>query len=75
MWPPHDVPLQTHLENLATSELSLVGFEESVIDFLRRLLITQPLPVLVQIERGKVEGISVKDGQRLIEDVHRRFPG
>ena len=45
--------------NLEASELPLLDFENGVVDFLTRLLDAQSLPLLIQLERGNVEGISV----------------
>ncbi|MCJ1412057.1 hypothetical protein MMC19_006149 [Ptychographa xylographoides] len=57
--PPKGCAVLDHLVNLEASELPLLDFENGVVDFLTRLLDAQSLPLLIQLERGNVEGISV----------------
>ena len=48
--------VQKHLEDLESCELSLVNFETRVVEFLETLLHAQPVPALVQVERGNMDG-------------------
>ena len=59
--PPEGWPLEEHLRALLAGELSLSAFEDDVIDFLEGLLVAHPKPVLVQLEHGKVDGVSNRE--------------
>ena len=61
--PPSGIDLRQHFENLMATDLPLIKFEENVMGFLGGLLHGSLPPVLVQVETGKIEGLS-KDEMR-----------
>ncbi|KAL8771753.1 MAG: hypothetical protein Q9209_002944 [Squamulea sp. 1 TL-2023] len=58
--PPDNTLLVDHLESLASGELSVVAFREKIVEFLTGLLSAHQAPLLIQLERGKVDGLSRK---------------
>ena len=67
--PPDDVPLQVHFQSLLVGELVPSTFENLVVQFLDRLLDHQPEPLLVQLEHGRVVGLSEDQTQALKHSV------
>ena len=63
------VDLRGHLEGLLAEELPLATFEDDVVRFLRDLLFAHPKPFLVQVEEGKVAGLSRKETTVLKDEV------
>ncbi|CAL8577896.1 hypothetical protein XPA_003708 [Xanthoria parietina] len=60
LYPPEDTSLVDHLENMASGALSVVTFKEKVSEFLAGLLSAYQPPLLIQLERGQVDGLSRK---------------
>ncbi|KAI4286152.1 MAG: hypothetical protein L6R38_000134 [Xanthoria sp. 2 TBL-2021] len=58
--PPEKTSLVDHLEDMASGALSVVTFKEKVSEFLAGLLSAYQPPLLIQLERGEVEGLSRK---------------
>ncbi|KAI4248556.1 MAG: hypothetical protein L6R42_009260, partial [Xanthoria sp. 1 TBL-2021] len=58
--PPDKTSLVDHLENMASGALSVVTFKEKVSEFLAGLLSAYQPPLLIQLERGEVDGLSRK---------------
>lgn len=67
--PPADMPLHTHFQKLLDGDLSPSVFQNLIAQFLDRLLDHQPEPLLVQLEKGRVEGLSGAQTQRLKRSV------
>ena len=67
--PPVGGDLQVHLETLMTHELSIVEFEQRLIDFLDKMLLGQSKPLLLQMESGKIDGLSRKEMKELFEAI------
>ena len=67
--PPAGTNLQLHLEKLMANDLSIFEFERRLIDFLEKMLMGQPKPLLLQIESGKVDGLPRMDIRELIEAI------
>lgn len=63
--PPDDMPTQLHFQKLLDGDLFPGNFENLMAQFLDRLLDHQPEPLLVQIEKGQVEGLSGEQTQTL----------
>ena len=61
--------MQVHLENLMANDLSIFEFERRLVDFLEKMLMGQPRPLLLQIESGKVDGLPRKDIRELVEAI------
>ncbi|KAI9717422.1 MAG: hypothetical protein M1812_004774 [Candelaria pacifica] len=55
--PDPGVNLETHLADLSV-RFPLNGFEDKVLNFLQASLASQPVPILTQLEIGKLKGIS-----------------
>ncbi|KAL8719866.1 MAG: hypothetical protein Q9225_003191 [Loekoesia sp. 1 TL-2023] len=58
--PPPGTSLTAHLEAIVSSGLSISAFKEKVSEFLVGLLSAHQPPLLTQLERGKVQGLSRK---------------
>lgn len=58
--PPDKTSLVDHLEDMASGALSVVTFKEKVSEFLAGLLSAYQPPLLIQLERGEVDGLSRK---------------
>lgn len=56
--PPQGVDLHEHLRALTASDLSIDKFEESTLEFLTMVHLSQPRPLLAQVESGEVAGMS-----------------
>ena len=57
--------LLVHLRTLIETDLSIVEFEQCVLDFLEGLLLGQPMPMLAQVESGKIDGLTRSDTRAL----------
>ncbi|KAI9707266.1 MAG: hypothetical protein M1836_000226 [Candelina mexicana] len=55
--PDPGVDLATHLADVST-RFPLDGFEDKILNFLQASLASQPVPILTQLELGKLEGMS-----------------
>jgi len=64
MSPPNGVSLIDHLENLA-AKYTITDFEDKVLGFLEMLQYSQAMPILSQVERGKVDGLTVAETDAL----------
>lgn len=62
--PPNGVSLVDHLENLAAKN-PITDFEDKLLEFLETLQYSQAMPILSQVERGKVDGLTVADTEAL----------
>ncbi|KAL8844339.1 MAG: hypothetical protein Q9176_001249 [Flavoplaca citrina] len=58
--PPDHMSLTDHLASLTAGALSVVAFKEKVSEFLTGLLSAYAAPLLIQLERGEVVGLSRK---------------
>ena len=58
--PPDHTSLVDHLETMTSGALSVVAFKEKVSEFLTGLLSAYAAPLLIQLERGEVIGLSRK---------------
>ncbi|KAL8912270.1 MAG: hypothetical protein Q9171_002725 [Xanthocarpia ochracea] len=58
--PPDKTSLEDHLEVMANGALSVVAFKDKVSEFLTGLLSAHAAPLLIQLEMGKVDGLSRK---------------
>ncbi|KAK3168037.1 hypothetical protein OEA41_004483 [Lepraria neglecta] len=67
--PPAGTDLQVHLRTLTETDLSIAKFEQRVLDFLEGLLLGHPMPMLAQVESGKVDGLSRRDARALQEAI------
>ena len=67
--PPAGADLQVHLEMLLSSDLSTTEFERRLVNFLDKMLTGQSKPLLLQIESGKVDGLTRKDITALFEAI------
>lgn len=56
-----------HLETLIANDLSIAEFHQRLIDFLDKLLLGQSKPLLLQMESGRVDGLSRKEIKELFE--------
>lgn len=63
------MPLQLHFQKLLDGDLFPSKFENLMAQFLDRLLDHQPEPLLVQIEEGRVKGLSEEQTQTLKQSV------
>ncbi|KAL8849467.1 MAG: hypothetical protein Q9221_005549 [Calogaya cf. arnoldii] len=63
--PPDNTPLVDHLQDMAAGALSVVTFKEKVSEFLAGLLSAYQPPLLIQLERGEVNGLSRKATEAL----------
>ncbi len=63
--PGPGVSLHEHLKALVAHNLPLSTFEDTVMTFLERLLSAYPKPSLVQLEAGKVDGLSEEQTRTL----------
>lgn len=68
---PTGVPIETHLEHVS-NRFPLFRFEEIAIGFLSDLMKILDPPVLLQLERGKLNGMTRAETQELKERIH--FP-
>lgn len=57
-----EADLIPHLETVAAA-FSIIGFEQSVLEFLSALSKSIPEPVLVQLESGKLDGMTEEETQ------------
>ena len=64
--PPAGTDLHSHLHGLIKNELPTSKFEECMIEFLDGLLQGQPTPILVQVEMGKVDGLSRRESRAVL---------
>ena len=55
--PPEGCSLEEHLRSLLEGELSVADFEERVRAFLEGLQISKPIPILLQVESGSIQGL------------------
>ena len=62
--PPHGVSLADHLENLA-AKYTITNFEDKLLGFLEMMQYSQAMPILSQVERGKLDGLTVADTEAL----------
>ncbi|KAL9123215.1 MAG: hypothetical protein Q9187_000232 [Circinaria calcarea] len=67
--PPGGLSLETHFQDLVDGEFSPLQFEDLIIDFLKSMLHAQPAPLLVQFERGTIDGLSVEESKTLREEI------
>ncbi|KAL8928410.1 MAG: hypothetical protein Q9172_000896 [Xanthocarpia lactea] len=58
--PPNKTLLGDHLNSMAYGALSIVAFKDKVSEFLTGLLSAHTAPLLIQLEMGKVDGLSRK---------------
>ena len=58
--------LVAHLENLA-AEYPIADFEQHLVEFLANLAGSIPEPVLLQLEKGKLNGMSTKETRIFIQ--------
>ncbi|KAL8856918.1 MAG: hypothetical protein Q9178_006507 [Gyalolechia marmorata] len=58
--PPDKTSLEDHLESMACGALSVEAFKDKVCEFLTGLLSAHATPLLIQLEMGKVDGLSRK---------------
>lgn len=65
--PPQGVDLHEHLRMLTANDLSIVKFEESILEFLTKLHQGQPRPLLTQVELGEVAGVPRRQLRALHE--------
>ncbi len=61
--------LQAHLETLMANDLSIAEFERRLIDFLGKMLMGQPKPLLLQMESGRIEGLPRMEIKELYEAI------
>jgi hypothetical protein len=64
MTPPNDVLLANHLESLA-EKYTITDFEDKLLGFLEMLQYSQAMPILSQVEQGKVDGLTVAETEAL----------
>lgn len=62
--PPSGVPLADHLESLAAKH-TLTDFEDKLLSFLEMLQYSHAMPILSQVEQGKVDGLTVAETEAL----------
>lgn len=67
--PPAGVDLRMHLQTLMANDLSITEFERRLIDFLGKMLMGQSRPLLLQMESGKVDGLTRKETKELFQAV------
>ena len=67
--PPAGADLHIYLKMLIAKDLSIAEFEQRLIDFLDKMLMGQPKPLLLQMESGKLDGLPRKDVKALFEAV------
>ena len=58
--PPDKTSLEDHLESMTHGALSVAAFKDKVSEFLTGLLSAHAAPLLIQLEMGKVDGLSRK---------------
>ena len=63
--PPEGTSLQEHLAHLLEGDLSITRFDQYILNFLTGLHLSQPRPLLIQLERGKLDGLSKQRTQEL----------
>lgn len=51
------------------NDLSVTEFERRLIDFLDKMLMGQSRPLLLQVESGKVDGLTRKETKELFQAV------
>ena len=61
--------LQVHLKTLMANDLSIPEFERRLIDFLGKMVMGQPKPLLLQMESGKIDGLPRKETKALFEAI------
>ena len=67
--PPAGANLQVHLETLTANDLPIAEFERRLIDFLGKMLMGQPKPLLLQMESGRIEGLPRMEIKELYEAI------
>lgn len=67
--PPAGTDLQTHLCTLMENDLSVDEFERRLMDFLEKMLMGQSKPLLLQIESGKIDGLTRKEMKEFFEAI------
>ena len=67
--PPAGVDLRVHLQMLMANDLSITEFERRLIDFLDKMLMGQSRPLLLQMESGKVDGLTRNQTKELFQAV------
>ncbi len=67
--PPAGANLQVHLETLMANDLSIAEFERRLIDFLGKMIMGQPKPLLLQMESGRIEGLPRMEIKELYEAI------
>lgn len=67
--PPSGTPLVKHAEELLAAQLPLDTFEQNLMMFVEGLLEAQPNPLYVQLETGKVDGLSIVDTHALVKAI------
>ncbi|KAI9752794.1 MAG: hypothetical protein M4579_005469 [Chaenotheca gracillima] len=58
--PPHGVPLDRHLDELS-EWFTVADLEGDIIGFLRGLLTLHPKPILMQLEEGQLDEMTVEE--------------
>ncbi|KAL8832411.1 MAG: hypothetical protein Q9191_000283 [Dirinaria sp. TL-2023a] len=67
--PPSGIPLVEHAKSLLRAQLPLDTFEQNLMMFVEGLLEAQPKPLYVQLEMGKVDGLSREDTRALAKAI------
>ena len=62
-----DRSIATHLEQVALDH-PIEGFETSILGFLEAMSISIPEPVLIQLENGQMDGMSVEETKSFLAD-------
>lgn len=65
--PPDGRSLQEHANELLAKELPIGALVEHLLSFVEGMLEAQPKPLYTQLELGKVDGLSRRETQAILE--------
>jgi hypothetical protein len=68
MIPPPGVSLESHFESLAADEYQWNKFEDRIVNCLVTASKSQSLPVLAQLEQGRLEGFDTQEVRAVLAD-------